>query len=74
MNRAIVFFSVIIAIVGCSKQKGKIPEPANKPPTAAVTQIIGIGKISPENGISEVASPVSGIVTDVTVAEGSSVT
>jgi multidrug resistance efflux pump len=58
-----------MALTGCSNQNGQITEPA----VAEVTRITGIGKIFPENGISEVASPVSGIVTDVPVAEGSSV-
>jgi HlyD family secretion protein len=69
MNRAIVFLSVIMAFTSCSQKKGQITTHAS----TRVTQITGIGKIFPENGISEVASPVAGIVTDVPVSEGSSV-
>jgi multidrug resistance efflux pump len=69
MNRAIVFLSVIAAFTGCSRHNAQTAEPA----TVEVTQVTGIGKIYPESGISEVASPVSGIVTDVPVSEDSRV-
>jgi multidrug resistance efflux pump len=69
MNRAIVFLSVILALTCCSKQKGQVTES----PSVVVTQITGIGKIFPESGISDLASPISGIVTDLLVGEGSKV-
>jgi HlyD family secretion protein len=69
MNKTIIFLSVAMAFTCCSEQKSHIAQTAEAP----VTQVTGIGKIVPENGIIEIASPVSGIVTDLPVKEGSMV-
>ncbi|HEX2922137.1 MAG TPA: HlyD family efflux transporter periplasmic adaptor subunit [Bacteroidales bacterium] len=69
MNRAVIFLSVAVAITGCSGKKSQVVETLPAP----VTQVTGIGKIIPESGISEVASPVSGIVIGLPVSEGSHV-
>lgn len=69
MYRAVIILSVAMAITGCKEKNVNITETASAP----VTRISGIGKIMPERGISELASPVSGIVTDLPVSEGSRV-
>jgi multidrug resistance efflux pump len=69
MKRVIIFLSVIMSITGCSRQKAQNTETSK----VQVSLVAGIGKIFPESGISEVASPVSGIVTDLPVSEGSRV-
>lgn len=69
MNRAIIFLSVAIAFTGCSGKNSQVAETESVP----ITQVTGIGKIIPESGIIEVASPTSGIVTDLPVSESSRV-
>jgi len=70
MNRLIYSLLLIPALIGCGKTQTAKPVSAPTP----VTQIVGLGKIVPEGGISELASPVSGIITGIPVREGSKVT
>ncbi|MDP4227129.1 MAG: efflux RND transporter periplasmic adaptor subunit [Bacteroidota bacterium] len=69
MDKTLIFVLVTLIMAGCAKKQVRQPEKEVLP----VTQIIGIGKIVPEGGISELASPASGIVTELPVAEGSKV-
>jgi len=69
MNKAIILTLIIVTMTGCARKQVKQPATEDLP----VTQITGIGKIIPEGGISELASPISGIVTAVPVAGGSRV-
>ncbi|HOW41387.1 MAG TPA: HlyD family efflux transporter periplasmic adaptor subunit [Bacteroidales bacterium] len=67
MNRTIILLSVALSIAGCSEKKGQVAVTAGIP----ITQVTGIGKVVPQSGISELASPISGIVTDLPLSEGS---
>ena len=69
MNKTWILLLVGIVLMGCAKKQAPQPVAENMP----VTQITGIGKIVPEGGISELASPVSGIVTAIPITEGSKV-
>ena len=69
MNKTWILVPVIIFLTGCAKKQAQQPETETMP----VTQITGIGKIIPDGGISELASPISGIVTTIPVTEGSTV-
>jgi multidrug resistance efflux pump len=69
MNKTWILLLVSIVLTGCAKNQAPQPVTKNMP----VTQIAGIGKIVPEGGIRELASPVSGIVTAIPKAEGSKV-
>jgi HlyD family secretion protein len=69
MKRLIFPFFLILAITGCGKKQTAKPVSELQP----VTQIVGIGKIMPVGGVSELASPVSGIITGIPVKEGSKV-
>lgn len=69
LNKTIVLSLLIAALSGCSQKKGQT---AGTGPLS-ITQITGTGKVIPEGGISGLAAPVSGIVTDLPVSEGSKV-
>jgi HlyD family secretion protein len=69
MNKIWILLLVGIILTGCAKKQAPPPLTEVMP----VTQITGIGKIVPEGGISELASPLSGIVTAIPIAEGSKV-
>jgi multidrug resistance efflux pump len=56
-------------MISCGKKEVKQTETAPAP----VTQIVGLGKIIPQGGISELASPGSGIVTEIKAVAGSKV-
>ena len=69
MNRLLYSLLLVPAFIGCGKTQTAKPDSAPPP----VTQIVGLGKIVPQGGISELASPVSGIITAIPVSEGSKV-
>lgn len=69
MKRIILLSFVAMSVLGCSKKKTE----ATPVRTSSVTQIVGIGKVVPDGGISELASPVSGIVREISVQSGSKV-
>ena len=69
MNRLLYSLLLVPAFIACGKTQTAKPD-STPPP---VTQIVGLGKIVPQGGISELASPVSGIITAIPVSEGSKV-
>lgn len=69
LNKTIAFFLVVATLTGCSNKNSQTAETG----PFTLTQITGIGKVIPEGGISGLAAPVSGIVTDLPVNEGSRV-
>jgi len=69
LNKTIAFFLVVATLNGCSQKSSQTAETGS----FTLTQITGIGKVIPEGGISGLAAPVSGIVTDLPVNEGSRV-
>lgn len=56
-------------IAACSNKK----ESAQPQPSPSVNRVVGIGKITPRGGVSELAAPASGIVTRVPFAPGDTV-
>jgi HlyD family secretion protein len=69
MKRIIFPLFLILAMMGCGKRQ--TAKPVSLPLT--VTQIVGIGKLMPVGGVSELASPVAGIITSIPAKEGSKV-
>lgn len=59
-----------VLIVSACNNKKESPTPIDAPP---VTRIVGIGKVTPQNGVSELASPASGIVTEIRRKAGDTV-
>lgn len=58
----------LLVITACNSNKERT-EPV---PPAPVTRVVGIGKVSPRGGVSELAAPSSGIVTEVRFSPGDS--
>ncbi|HNX65358.1 MAG TPA: HlyD family efflux transporter periplasmic adaptor subunit [Bacteroidales bacterium] len=69
MKKLIIPLLLLLTITGCGKKQATKPVSVPQP----VTQIVGLGKIMPVGGVSELASPVSGIITGIPVKEGSKV-
>lgn len=70
MKKQILLLPVaLLLITACSKKEQK-SEPV---PPSAVTRIVGIGKVTPQGGISDLAAPVSGIVKQLNVQTGDNV-
>ena len=69
MNKTFILILAIVTLAGCTERR------LQQTPTAAlsITDITGIGKVIPQGGIIELASPVSGIVSSVSRSEGSAV-
>lgn len=61
--------SVLFLTTGCGKKEQKTPAA----PQPIVTDIVGIGKVVPQGGISELAAPVSGIVEIINAQVGDKV-
>ena len=59
----------LLLFASCNNSK----ESAEPLPQAPVTQVVGIGKIAPPGGVSELAAPASGIVTAVRFAQGDTI-
>lgn len=62
------FFSILLFVTCGNKKEDKAPVEV-KPANVAV----GIGKITPQGGVSNLASPVAGIVSEISVMTGSKV-
>lgn len=65
-----VWLLVSILIISACNNKKEDSGPTDAPP---VTRIVGIGKVIPQGGVSELASPVSGIVTEIRRKAGDTV-
>ena len=61
--------ALLLLLTACTNNAGNI-KPA---PAAPVTRVVGIGKVIPPGGVSELAAPASGIVTGVRFNTGDTV-
>jgi len=77
MNRLIYPVLLIALLAGCkspgSKDKASPDKTSHDAPPLKVSQVVGIGKIEPENDIIQLSSPVSGIVSKIDKNENDSV-
>lgn len=69
MKKLLIGFFTILFFVACGNKKEESALVVVKPANIAV----GIGKITPQGGVSNLASPVSGIVSQIAVTTGSKV-
>jgi HlyD family secretion protein len=69
MNKTLGLFLTIAIICSCGRKQIQKQEPVTLP----VTQIVGIGKVIPHGGISELAAPGSGIVKEIRAISGTKV-
>lgn len=69
MRKLFIGFLFILLFVACSNKKEDKAPVEVKPANVAV----GIGKITPQGGVSNLASPVAGIVSEISVMTGSKV-
>lgn len=69
MKKLLIGLFSIFFLVACSNKKENVAPVEAGPVSIAV----GIGKVIPQNGVSELASPVAGIVSEIAVATGSKV-
>ncbi|WP_298648944.1 HlyD family efflux transporter periplasmic adaptor subunit [uncultured Proteiniphilum sp.] len=70
MKRKQIWLLASILLIAACNHKKENSDPIQAPP---VTHIMGIGKITPQGGVSELASPASGIVTKVRFKAGDTV-
>ncbi|MDO5522521.1 MAG: HlyD family efflux transporter periplasmic adaptor subunit [Bacteroidia bacterium] len=69
MRKLIIGFFSILLIVACGNKKEETAPVEVKPANVAV----GVGKITPQGGVSNLASPVAGIVSEINVTTGTKV-
>ncbi|MCK9310962.1 MAG: HlyD family efflux transporter periplasmic adaptor subunit [Bacteroidales bacterium] len=69
MKRIILLSFIAMSLLSCGKKKTETAPVKQSP----VVQIAGIGKVVPDGGVSELASPVPGIVRELSVQPGSMV-
>lgn len=67
------FFCLLVLTACSSKEKGELKPTVRDSAEVAVKQVIGIGKVEPLSGIVELASEVSGIVSEIKKMDGDSV-
>ena len=61
--------ALLLLVAACTQKK----EAEETKPVTPVTRVVGIGKVTPRGGVSELAAPASGIVTEVRFSPGDSV-
>gem|GEM_PF-4359068 len=66
MKRVLLTLPLMLSLFACGKKEA---ERAPIEP-APVNIAVGIGKITPQGGVSKLASPVAGIVSDIAVTTG----
>jgi HlyD family secretion protein len=66
MKRVLLTLPLMLSLFACGKKE------AERTPIepAPVNIAVGIGKITPQGGVSKLASPVAGIVSDIAVTTG----
>ncbi|MDD2474424.1 MAG: HlyD family efflux transporter periplasmic adaptor subunit [Dysgonamonadaceae bacterium] len=67
MKKQLFLLTITLLLVSACTNKGEDNAPASAP---SITRIVGIGKVIPQGGISDLAAPVSGIVKRVNVQTG----
>lgn len=67
MKKNIFLLAVVLLLMSACSNKGEKSVPTSTP---SITRIVGIGKVIPEGGISDLAAPVSGIVRQINVQTG----
>ena len=73
-NNYLLFFFIILLFFSCNnKEKKEKLEKENAKKALSATQIVGIGKIVPENDIIQLSSPVNGIVAKIYKKENDTV-
>jgi multidrug resistance efflux pump len=73
MKTRLFIFWILLLLFSCSGKKDEDNLSATRSTIAAVNQVIGIGRIEPENQILQLASETGGIVERVLVSENDSV-
>ncbi len=68
-TKPVWLMALTLVILACNNKK-ESSGPINVPP---VTRIVGIGKVTPQGGVSELAAPASGIVTEIRHKAGDTV-
>ena len=69
MKKILFFLTIIFLAFACGKKKAETTPVEIKP----VSTAFGLGKVEPQGGISNLAAPVAGIVSELTVSTGSKV-
>ncbi len=73
-NNYLMFFLIILMFFSCNnKEKKEKLEKENAKKALSATQIVGIGKIVPENDIIQLSAPVNGIVAKIYKKENDTV-
>lgn len=67
MKKHFFLLAVTLLLMSACSNKGEKTVPT---PTPSITRIVGIGKVIPEGGISDLAAPASGIVRQINVQTG----
>jgi len=77
MKHFLIFFSIALVLFSCNSQAEKAKNAGDKataaPFNTRVTQVVGIGKITPENDIIQLSSAVGGVVKTIYKTENAPV-